>query len=132
MLVGFEDKTAYALCTIAYCSGPNEEPVLFQGRCNVSSSVSGSLSTYIYIYYYRLCRDALYRRVDQRILDGILSLSLLVLSKRKCSCTIHSCLYSYLLYNRFAEMPIETKREISPCSRALATMKEYFMQNALH
>lgn len=33
MLVGFEDKTAYALCTFGYSSGaPNEEPVVFSGR----------------------------------------------------------------------------------------------------
>ncbi|KAI9591972.1 inosine triphosphate pyrophosphatase [Syncephalis fuscata] len=32
MLTGFEDKTAYALCTIAYCTGPNEEPVSSRGR----------------------------------------------------------------------------------------------------
>jgi len=33
MLVGFEDKTAYALCTFAYCSGSvDEEPVVFSGR----------------------------------------------------------------------------------------------------
>lgn len=33
MLVGFEDKTAYALCTFAYSSGaPGAEPVVFSGR----------------------------------------------------------------------------------------------------
>ncbi|RKP23734.1 inosine triphosphate pyrophosphatase [Syncephalis pseudoplumigaleata] len=33
MLAGFEDKSAYALCTFAYCRGPNEQPILFEGRC---------------------------------------------------------------------------------------------------
>ncbi|KAJ3351325.1 hypothetical protein GGF32_004324 [Allomyces javanicus] len=32
MLAGFEDKSGYALCTFAYCAGPGEEPVLFEGR----------------------------------------------------------------------------------------------------
>lgn len=33
MLAGFEDKSAYALCTFAYSSGgPDEEPVVFAGR----------------------------------------------------------------------------------------------------
>eukprot|EP00242_Pyramimonas_sp_CCMP2087_P012106 CAMPEP_0198212204 /NCGR_PEP_ID=MMETSP1445-20131203/25581_1 /TAXON_ID=36898 /ORGANISM="Pyramimonas sp., Strain CCMP2087" /LENGTH=194 /DNA_ID=CAMNT_0043886601 /DNA_START=231 /DNA_END=815 /DNA_ORIENTATION=- len=32
MLTGFEDKTAYAQCIFAYCSGPGEEPKLFVGR----------------------------------------------------------------------------------------------------
>lgn len=33
MLAGFEDKTAYALCTFAYSSGePGAEPLIFAGR----------------------------------------------------------------------------------------------------
>ena len=32
MLAGFEDKSAYALCTFAYCSGEGEEPVIFSGK----------------------------------------------------------------------------------------------------
>jgi len=34
MLEGFEDKTAYALCTFAFTSGPGADVILFQGRCN--------------------------------------------------------------------------------------------------
>ncbi|CAJ0766463.1 13957_t:CDS:2, partial [Entrophospora sp. SA101] len=34
MLSGFEDKSAYALCTFAYSSGQNDEPILFEGRTN--------------------------------------------------------------------------------------------------
>ncbi|RHZ89189.1 hypothetical protein Glove_18g102 [Diversispora epigaea] len=32
MLAGFEDKSAYALCTFAYSTGPGSEPILFEGR----------------------------------------------------------------------------------------------------
>jgi len=32
MLVGFDDKSAYAQCVFAYCKGPGEEPVIFVGR----------------------------------------------------------------------------------------------------
>ncbi|XP_071947293.1 inosine triphosphate pyrophosphatase-like isoform X1 [Antedon mediterranea] len=32
MLTGWEDKSAYALCTFAYCSGPGEEVQLFHGK----------------------------------------------------------------------------------------------------
>jgi inosine triphosphate pyrophosphatase len=32
MLAGFDDKSAQAVCTFAYCAGPGQEPVLFQGR----------------------------------------------------------------------------------------------------
>ncbi len=33
MLVGFEDKTAYAQCIFAFCEGPHAEPQIFVGRC---------------------------------------------------------------------------------------------------
>ncbi|KAL6242854.1 nucleoside triphosphate pyrophosphohydrolase ham1 [Rhinocladiella similis] len=32
LLAAYEDKTAFAVCTFAYCAGPGEEPILFQGR----------------------------------------------------------------------------------------------------
>ncbi|CAG8518258.1 9843_t:CDS:2 [Acaulospora colombiana] len=32
LLAGFEDKSAYALCTFAYSTGPGTEPMLFEGR----------------------------------------------------------------------------------------------------
>ena len=37
MLSGYEDKSAYALCTFAYCSGPGQPVETFEGRTNVSS-----------------------------------------------------------------------------------------------
>ncbi|OGM42426.1 inosine triphosphate pyrophosphatase [Aspergillus bombycis] len=32
MLDSFEDKSADAICTFAFCHGPGSEPILFQGR----------------------------------------------------------------------------------------------------
>ena len=32
MLAAYEDKTAFAVCTFAYCAGPDHKPILFQGR----------------------------------------------------------------------------------------------------
>lgn len=32
LLVAYEDKTAYALCTFAYCPGPGQEVLIFDGR----------------------------------------------------------------------------------------------------
>jgi inosine triphosphate pyrophosphatase len=32
MLVGFEDKSAYALCTFTYSAGPDSTPIVFDGR----------------------------------------------------------------------------------------------------
>ncbi|CAF1172526.1 unnamed protein product [Adineta steineri] len=34
LLVGFDDKTAYAQCVFAFCAGPTSEPIVFDGRCN--------------------------------------------------------------------------------------------------
>ncbi|KAJ2386501.1 acetyl-coenzyme A synthetase 2, partial [Coemansia sp. RSA 2559] len=31
MLSGFDDKSGFAVCTIAYCAGPGHEPILFEG-----------------------------------------------------------------------------------------------------
>lgn len=36
LLAGFPDKSAQAICTFAYCEGPGHEPIIFQGRTNVS------------------------------------------------------------------------------------------------
>lgn len=33
MLNGFTDKNAAALCTFAYCAGPGQEVLLFEGEC---------------------------------------------------------------------------------------------------
>lgn len=34
--MAYEDKSAQAVCTFAYCEGPGHEPLLFEGRVNVS------------------------------------------------------------------------------------------------
>ncbi|KAJ2765168.1 acetyl-coenzyme A synthetase 2 [Coemansia nantahalensis] len=31
MLGGFDDKSGFAICTVAYCEGPGHEPILFEG-----------------------------------------------------------------------------------------------------
>lgn len=33
LVAGFEDKRATALCTFAFCAGPDAQPVLFEGTC---------------------------------------------------------------------------------------------------
>jgi hypothetical protein len=35
LLAAYEDKTAEAVCTFAYCKGSGEEVLLFQGRTEV-------------------------------------------------------------------------------------------------
>lgn len=37
LLAAYPDKSAQAVCTFAYCEGPGHEPVIFQGRIDVSS-----------------------------------------------------------------------------------------------
>ncbi|KNC81072.1 Ham1 family protein, partial [Sphaeroforma arctica JP610] len=36
LLMAYEDKSAYALCTFAYSQGPGHEPVVFSGKCHGS------------------------------------------------------------------------------------------------
>jgi inosine triphosphate pyrophosphatase len=33
MLVGFEDKSAYAQCIFAFCEAPDATPIVFVGKC---------------------------------------------------------------------------------------------------
>ena len=33
MLAGFEDKSAYAMCTFGYAPGPDQEVILYCGKC---------------------------------------------------------------------------------------------------
>lgn len=42
LLVAYPDKSAQAVCTFAYCEGPGHEPIIFQGRTDVSSRQSTS------------------------------------------------------------------------------------------
>lgn len=43
MLDGFDDRTAEAVCTFAFCRGPGSEPILFQGRTKVSRAYEDHL-----------------------------------------------------------------------------------------
>ena len=43
MLAGFEDKSAQAVCTFAYCEGPGSEVLIFQGRTEVREVLSTTL-----------------------------------------------------------------------------------------
>ena len=36
LLMAYEDKSAQAVCTFAYCLGPGHEPIIFEGRVTVS------------------------------------------------------------------------------------------------
>lgn len=38
LLAGFEDKSAQAVCTFAYCEGPGKDVLIFQGRTHVRLS----------------------------------------------------------------------------------------------
>ena len=37
LLAAYPDKSAQAVCTFAYSEGPGHEPIIFQGRTDVSS-----------------------------------------------------------------------------------------------
>ena len=33
ILIGYEDKSAVAVCTLAFCPAPHADPVVFTGKC---------------------------------------------------------------------------------------------------
>ena len=35
LLMAYEDKSAQAVCTFAYCEGPEHNPIIFEGRITV-------------------------------------------------------------------------------------------------
>ena len=39
LLMAYKDKSAQAVCTFAYCSGPGHEPIIFEGRVTVSCTL---------------------------------------------------------------------------------------------
>jgi inosine triphosphate pyrophosphatase len=39
MLAAYTDKSCQAVCTFAYCEGPGHEPIIFQGRTDVSPAL---------------------------------------------------------------------------------------------
>lgn len=45
LLMAYEDKSAQAVCTFAYSSGPGHEPIMFEGRVTVSCKVHGARIT---------------------------------------------------------------------------------------
>lgn len=77
MLAAYEDKSAYALCTIAYHSGEdNSDVVLFEGKTMVRQFL------WHIVYLLHFGREKLYPHVVQIILDGIQYFSLMALNKR--------------------------------------------------
>lgn len=44
LLLGYEDKSAHAVCTFAFSEGPGHEPMLFEGRVLVSSTIARECS----------------------------------------------------------------------------------------
>ncbi len=37
LLMAYDDKSAQAVCTFAYCEGPGHEPLIFEGKVKVGS-----------------------------------------------------------------------------------------------
>lgn len=78
MLEGFGDKSAVALCTFGYCEGPGHEPIIFEGRTNVSDGYNASFEKIMIFFRVR----SLLLEV-QAPLVGMAFFSLMDLSKRK-------------------------------------------------
>ena len=60
LLAGFEDKSAWALCTFAFCAGKDEPVQLFRGKTEVSTCLPQCVGVWVCmcVYLYEcLCED---------------------------------------------------------------------------
>ena len=46
LLAGYDDKSAFALCTFAYYDPDKKEAVIFEGKCHVSNTFQLSLFSF--------------------------------------------------------------------------------------
>ena len=74
MLAGFDDKSAYALCTFSLCVSSKDEPILFRGKTDVIQQ------THSFIHKNRV---KLFLLEDPKILDGTQFSNLMASKKRK-------------------------------------------------
>ena len=129
LLAGFEDKSAQAVCTFAYCEGPDEEVIVFQGRTEVSRLArpcdeewrAASNSS---------CRVKLLRREDQRTLVSCLfraeDIRVMLIVLIRMLVGWDAC-FEYQ-GQTYAEMRGEEKNKISHRGKALDKLKEWLKQ----
>lgn len=114
MLSGFDDKSAQAVCTFAYCEGPGHEPVLFQGRTDgkLVESRGSTVFGESEVFFTSECRGL----GDNRDM------------KLTCVCDIgwDSC-FEYE-GQTYAEMDKSEKNKISHRAKALDKLKEWLAQ----
>ncbi|VDN55112.1 unnamed protein product [Dracunculus medinensis] len=106
LLAGFEDKTAYAICTFAYCEGVGKSVQLFQGIFNFFQHCSSHL--------------ILYRSYSGRT-DGCITKP-----RGETAFGWDPCFQpdGYIL--TYAEMDKSLKNMISHRAKALQKMKDFF------
>ncbi len=63
MLAAYKDKSGQAVCTFAYCEGPGQEVLVFDGRTDVIPLPREHKYECLH-----LCRERLCRREDQQLL----------------------------------------------------------------
>jgi inosine triphosphate pyrophosphatase len=101
MLAGFEDKSAYALCTFSFCRSPADEPVTFVGKCPGRIVPARGPTNFGW--------DPIFEPEEQPASDA-------------ASGSVAAPL-------TFAEMSKDFKNSISHRSRALAQLKEYLAEH---
>ncbi|KAG1065832.1 hypothetical protein G6F42_026759 [Rhizopus arrhizus] len=72
MLDGFDDRSAYALCTFGYCEGPGHEPIIFEGRTNGKIVAARGPGTFGWDAIFQPDGfDETYAQLDKDIKNGI-------------------------------------------------------------
>lgn len=103
MLAAYSDKTAQAVCTFAYCAGPGQSAVLFEGRTHGRIVPARGPPDFGW--------DAVFE------VDG----------QTSAARPRHPCLW--LTWCRYAEMDKVEKNKISHRGKALAKLKLWLEEN---
>lgn len=120
LLAGFEDKSAQAVCTFAYCEGPGAEPIVFQGRTKVCRLLRFGI-----LDADNLCRARSLSVAVQRtsVSDAIPYSS----RNPKLTTTGWDACFEYE-GQTYAEMPKAEKNKISHRGKALEKLVEWLKQ----
>jgi len=136
LLAAFPDKSAQAVCTFAYCAGPGHEPIIFQGRTDVSSFSATSCE----LFQQFKGQDSTSKRSDEFwwvLIPPTLS-SLLTFHRMGSDIRIwgqdvslrkHSSDLHIIDYRRYAEMNKVEKNKISHRFRALEKLKTWLQES---
>lgn len=117
MLAGFDDKSAQAICTLAFSEGPGHEPIIFQGRTKVSNKQCRDKM----ILYLKQSKGKLVPARGPATFGGYSSCTTMIIANR---CLGWDPAFEYE-GRTYAEMTKDEKNMISHRAKALAKLSDW-------